>query len=146
MSTTEPNPVTKLLRDQHATIRDHIIIILGAVSTERAASFAELAQILTTHEHAEETIVYPVVREINDAAAAAVDQRVAEETQASEALTKLTAMDPATEEFKRAFDAFKLDVDAHANAEEASIFKYVENDLPAARVNEMAGNLAAAIA
>jgi hemerythrin superfamily protein len=145
MTITEPNPATKLLRDQHADIRAHIATISGAVSTERAEPFNELAQILDVHEAAEETIVYPIVREISDDAAAEVDQRIAEETEAKGVLADLKAMDPSTEEFKRAFDAFKLDVDAHANAEEATIFQIIESSVPSGKLDEMAAKLQAAI-
>jgi len=120
--------VLDLLIEQHQVVRELLSTIATCPSSERAEPFAMLARVLAVHETAEEEVVHPRVRRIDDAADALVQSRVDEESAAKKVLADLEKMDPASSEFELAFLKFQQDVEFHAENEESTIFPLLMAD------------------
>src|SRR6186997_1526403 len=117
----QPNDVVSTIREQHAQARQLIGTIKAATPDARANPFAELAAMLHAHETAEQSVVYPAIRELGDEGERVAQQRITEEEQASQVLAELEASDPSTAEFEESFTAFSGDVEQHARSEEAEV-------------------------
>jgi hemerythrin superfamily protein len=120
--------VLDLLIEQHEVVRELLSTIATCPSSERAEPFEMLARLLAVHETAEEEVVHPRVRGIDDAAKALVQSRVDEESAAKKVLADLEKMDPASSEFELAFLKFQQDVEFHAENEESTIFPLLMAD------------------
>jgi hemerythrin superfamily protein len=121
MTTKQELYATTFVRRQHDQIRELFDAVEQADAEERAEAFEPLVRLLAVHETAEEMVVYPAAAE-GEAGKEIVEQRKAEEDQAKKALADLERMDPSTAEFLAAFQAFRADVLAHAEAEELEVF------------------------
>ena len=117
----QPNDVVATIRDQHAQARQLIGAIKAAAPDARANPFRELARVLHAHETAEQSVIYPAIRELGDEGERVAQQRISEEEKASQVLTELEASDPSTPEFEQSFTAFSGDVEQHARSEEAEV-------------------------
>lgn len=122
----QPNDVVSIISEQHARARQLIGTIKAAAPEARANPFGELAAMLHAHETAEQSVVYPAIRELGDEGERVAQQRIAEEEQASQVLAELEASDPSTAEFEQSFTAFSGDVEQHARAEEAEVLPLLE--------------------
>lgn len=122
----QPNDVVAAIRDQHARARQLIGNIKAATRDERANAFHQLATMLHTHERAEQSVVYPAIREFGDEGERVAHERITEEEQASQVLTELEASDPSTPEFEESFTAFSGDVELHARSEEGQVLPLLE--------------------
>ena len=122
----QPNDVVSTIREQHAQVRQLIGAIKAAAPDARANPFGELAEMLHAPETAEQSVIYPAIRELGDEGERVAQQRVAEEEQASQVLTELEASDPSTPEFEQGFTAFSGDVEQHARSEEAEVLPLLE--------------------
>jgi len=113
--------VTDLIRAQHHQVRGLMDTIASASAEARKEPFERLVRLLAVHETAEEMIVYPVVRRLGDDAERVVTERMTEEDRAKKALAGLEGLDCTTQEFGQRFLDFRLDVERHAEAEEAQV-------------------------
>jgi hemerythrin superfamily protein len=133
----EPDDVVALIRHQHELVRQSIGMIKAAAPDERAGLFQELAMTVPGHETAEQSVVYPALRELGAEGERVADARIAEEEQASETLAGLESLDASTAQFEQAFTAFSGDVEQHALSEEAEVLPLLQR-FEAARRLEMA--------
>jgi len=115
--TTHGNLVTQLLA-QHDQVRTAIYAVAQTTTAEsRQEEFDNLREILARHETAEEMIVRPLTRRLDngDEVAAA---RMDEENESKVVLAKLEKLDIASVEFARTFETFAQAVLTHAQREE----------------------------
>jgi hemerythrin superfamily protein len=122
----QTNDVVSIISEQHAQVRQLIGTIKAAAPDARANPFRELAGMLHAHETAEQSVVYPAIRELGDEGERVAQQRITEEEQASQVLTELEATDASTPEFEESFTAFSGDVEQHARSEEAEVLPLLE--------------------
>ena len=122
----QPNDVVSTIREQHAQARQLIGVIKAAAPDARATPFGELAGMLHAHETAEQSVVYPAIRELGEEGERVAQQRITEEEQASQVLADLEASDPSTPEFEDSFTAFSGDVELHARNEEAEVLPLLD--------------------
>jgi hemerythrin superfamily protein len=115
--------VIRLLLEQHARIRTLFTDIHQAGGTARANAFAELRALLVVHETAEQLVLRPVSKRV--AGQELVEQRLAEEAEATKVLAKLEDMDANSPEFHELLTQFQADVNDHAEAEEQAEFPAV---------------------
>ena len=115
--TTHGNLVTQLLA-QHDQVRTAIYAVAQTTTAEsRQEEFDNLREILARHETAEEMIVRPLTRRLDngdDVAAARMD----EENESKVVLAKLEKLDIASVEFAKTFETFAQAVLTHAQREE----------------------------
>lgn len=97
----------------------------------RAEAFVRLRRLLAVHETAEEEIVHPKARQELPAGESVVEQRLAEERQAKQALRELEDLDPDPDsaDFDAKFGKLRQDVLAHAEAEEREEFAALAEQL-----------------
>jgi hemerythrin superfamily protein len=117
--------VVELIRQQHAQVRQTMETIVNGPADGRGSVFEELASTIKAHETAEQTVVYPALRQMGDDGARVADARVAEEETASKALAELQAMDASSAAFADKFSSFRADVEAHASSEEAEVLPLI---------------------
>ena len=122
----QTSDVVSTIREQHAQVRQLIATIKAAAPDQRAQPFGELASMLHAHETAEQSVVYPAIRELGDEGERVAQQRITEEEKASQVLAELKSSDPSTPEFETKFTAFSGDVDKHASSEEAEVLPLLE--------------------
>ena len=122
----QANDVVSIISEQHAQVRQLIGTIKAAAPDARANPLRELAGMLHAHETAEQSVVYPAIRELGDEGERVAQQRITEEEQASQVLAELEAADPSTPEFEQSFTAFSGDVEQHARSEEAEVLPLLE--------------------
>jgi hemerythrin superfamily protein len=121
MTVIPTDDITALIEQDHEAIRERLLELENADSSNRAALFRELMTELTRHEVAEETVVYPAIR--NEPGGDAVaDARLGEESEAERLLAHMTHLDCSTEEFMGAVRDLRAAVLAHAASEEAHVF------------------------
>jgi hemerythrin superfamily protein len=122
----QPDDVVTAIREQHMQARQLIGTIKAAAPAARAKPFRELAAMLRAHEAAEQSVVYPAIRELGDDGERVAHERITEEEQASQVLNELEALDPSTPEFEEGFTAFSGEVEQHARSEEAEVLPLLE--------------------
>ena len=121
--------VVKFLRDQHNLIKDMFDEVLSASEPKaREKAFTELRALLAVHETAEEMVVHPRARALDDGDAI-VDARLKEEHEAKEQLSKLEKMDIGSDEFLDELTKFRDDVVEHAEREENEEFSILRDKL-----------------
>jgi hemerythrin superfamily protein len=114
--------IVDLVTDQHHRVERMLDEIKHSPGASRGEQFQSLVAFLDPHEKAEQQVIYPVLRRLGEQGQRVVDARVAEEQAATEAIAKLTTLDPAGDEFAKAFEKFSKDVHAHAESEEDEVF------------------------
>lgn len=114
--------IVEVLTAQHQEVSALLTKIKQARRSDRSASFHTLAGKLDVHEAAEESVVYPVLRDMGPDETSVVDRRMAEEAAAKDVLGQLNEHDPASDEFDRMFLVFSKKVAAHARSEETEVF------------------------
>ncbi|MFF7651586.1 hemerythrin domain-containing protein [Streptomyces sp. NPDC007983] len=110
--------VVALLTRQHGEIRNLFDEVERASGDDRRDAFRRLVRMLAVHETAEEEVVHPVARRSFDGAEAVVDDRLREEKEAKEKLSRLDGMDTADAAFMPLLRELRTEVMAHARAEE----------------------------
>ena len=136
--------VVDLLIRQHALIRDMFDEVRGAAPGERREPFRRLVRMLAVHETAEEEILHPFTRLRVDGGAGVVADRLREEREAKEMLSKLDEMGPEHPGFMDELDRLRLAVLAHARAEERYEFVKLRAETTAAERRAMAFGVRAA--
>jgi hemerythrin superfamily protein len=111
-----------LLIDQHDAVRTLLQAVAAGPSGGRRTNFETLVRLLAVHETAEEEVVHPRVRALDDAGKEVVEQRLTEESEAKTTLARLEGMDPESEEFLQLFLSFRMAVEQHAETEEKEEF------------------------
>ena len=136
--------VVKFLRDQHNLIKDMFDEVLSASEPKaREKAFTELRALLAVHETAEEMVVHPRARALDDGDAI-VDARLKEEHEAKEQLSKIEDLDIGSQEFIDALTRFRDAVVDHAEHEENEEFNKLQRKLDADDLKRMAGAVRAA--
>ncbi|AJP01891.1 hemerythrin [Streptomyces cyaneogriseus subsp. noncyanogenus] len=136
--------VVALLMRQHGDIRNLFDEVERTGGDERRAAFRRLVHLLAVHETAEEEVVHPFTRASVPDGGKIVDDRLAEEREAKEVLSRLDGMDPDDPKFLPGLLALRLDVMAHARAEERYEFNHIRRSADQARLASMATALRAA--
>ena len=128
--TTHGDLVTQLLA-QHDQVRAGIYAVAQTTTAEsRQETFDRLRELLARHETAEEMIIRPLTRGIDEGRAVAA-ARMDEENEAKTTLAELETLDIASVEFARLFEKFAQAVLTHAQREEKLEFPLLMQDLDA---------------
>jgi hemerythrin superfamily protein len=141
--TPETDVVTFLLK-QHAQIKDLFAEVFAADGDARRDAFQRLVRLLAVHETAEEEMVHPYARRAIDGGDAIVDDRLAEENAAKQALSELEEMGPGHPEFLKRLEVLRLDVLTHARAEERYEFVHLRAESSQAQLRALAAGARAA--
>ncbi|MFC4852761.1 hemerythrin domain-containing protein [Actinophytocola glycyrrhizae] len=136
--------VVDLLLGQHQQIRDLFIEVQSTAGAGRRDAFARLVRLLAVHETAEEEVVHPLARTAIAGGDGVVDDRLAEEREAKEVLSRLEELDPDSEEFGSLLDTLRMSVLEHAHHEEVYEFRYLRQHYDADRLRTLATALRAA--
>ncbi|WNE94874.1 hemerythrin domain-containing protein [Streptomyces luomodiensis] len=110
--------VVALLMRQHGDIRNLFDEVERATGDQRQDAFRRLVRLLAVHETAEEEVVHPVARRSFDGGEGVVEDRLREERQAKEKLSRLDEMDTGSPEFLPLLRELRTEVMEHARAEE----------------------------
>ncbi|MEU1903982.1 hemerythrin domain-containing protein [Streptomyces hygroscopicus] len=110
--------VVALLMRQHGDIRNLFDEVERATGEQRRDAFRRLVRLLAVHETAEEEVVHPVARRSFDGGEGMVEDRLREEKQAKEKLSRLDGMDTGDPGFLPLLMELRTEVMAHARAEE----------------------------
>lgn len=140
----EEGDVVDLLIRQHSMIRDMFDEVARADPGERHEPFRRLVRMLAVHETAEEEILHPYTRLRVDGGAEVVADRLKEEREAKEMLSRLDRMGPEDPGFMPELDRLRLAVLAHARAEERYEFTKLRAETTAAERRAMALGVRAA--
>ena len=123
--------VVAQLLAQHEQVR---AAIDGVARTKTAASrqkaFDNLRELLSRHETAEEMILRPLTRDLDNGEAVA-EARMEEENESKDVLAELEDLDIASEKFARLFETFAQAVLTHAQNEETFEFPLLRKQLDA---------------
>jgi hemerythrin superfamily protein len=134
--------VVDVLLAQHRRVDELFAGVTHAPNARRRReAFALLVEYLNHHEHAEQSIVHPALREIGAPAAAVVDGRLAEEEAADRALASLISHGVNDRRFEADLAELQRMVHEHAAHEEAQEFPLLRAHLDVARLQQMAGEI-----
>ncbi|MFJ4778112.1 hemerythrin domain-containing protein [Streptomyces sp. NPDC088762] len=136
--------VVALLMRQHGDIRNLFDEVEAAAGDERRDAFHRLVRLLAVHETAEEEVVHPFVRRAVPGGAEVVEDRLAEEEAAKEALVVLEDLDTNDPTFMPRFMKLRTDVQEHARAEERYEFTLIRRSTDVATLATMAKAVKAA--
>lgn len=136
--------VIELLVAQHGMIRNLFDEVEQAPAGQRGEAFTRLVRMLAVHETAEEEIVHPYARGKIDGGDGVVEDRLAEENQAKEMLSRMDQAGPDAPDFMENLLMLRGAVEAHARAEERYEFnKLIAHTTEAERRSMAAGVKAA---
>jgi hemerythrin-like domain-containing protein len=136
--------VVDLLMTQHNEIKSMFSRLSTAQGTEKRELFEDLVRLLAVHESAEEEVVHPAARRSIHDGDQVVDSRLHEEDEAKHALAELYKLGVDNPEFDGKLAMFRDAVLAHASREENDEFRYLRQNVPAERLERMAGAVKAA--
>ncbi|GGL93061.1 hemerythrin domain-containing protein [Nakamurella endophytica] len=119
---TGTTKLVPLLLEQHALIRALLQSVGVDSGCGRQQAFADLCRLLAVHEAAEEEAVHPTARHV---VGDTVEQRIAEESHAAQAITDLESIDVGSAEFDRRFAELRDAVERHAAQEEDQEFPHL---------------------
>ena len=134
--------VVDLLTAQHQQVKSLFATLRSATGDAATEPFNELRKMLAVHETAEEEVVYPVLR--SKGADDIVQARLAEESEAKQALADLEKMGPSSPKFAGELASFEKAVLAHAEAEEHEVFPRLRQTVDQDQRRKMARALRAA--
>jgi hemerythrin superfamily protein len=143
-STASDTDVVALLMRQHGDIRNLFDEVERTTGDERRAAFRRLVHLMAVHETAEEEVVHPFTRRSVPDGEKVAEERLREEREAKELLSRLDGMDVDDPEFLPELQALRLDVMAHARAEERYEFNHIRRQADGTRLATMASALRAA--
>ncbi|MFR0357295.1 hemerythrin domain-containing protein [Streptomyces sediminimaris] len=136
--------VVALLMRQHGDIRNLFDEVEKSTGDARSTAFHRLIRLLAVHETAEEEVVHPFTRRSVPHGEKVVEERLHEENQAKQALSRLDGMDTDDPAFHTELDALRLEVMTHARSEERYEFTHIRRHADPARLSSMATALRAA--
>ncbi|MFG2075175.1 Hemerythrin HHE cation binding domain-containing protein [Nonomuraea maritima] len=136
--------VIDLLQAQHGMIRDMFDEVEQAPKKQRGEAFTRLVRLLAVHETAEEEIVHPYARGKIDGGDGVVDDRLAEEREAKELLSRMDEAGADAPDFLENLATLRAAVEAHARAEERYEFIQLRGHTTKAERRAMAVGVKAA--
>ncbi|MFB4270641.1 hemerythrin domain-containing protein [Nonomuraea sp. GTA35] len=142
--TMSETDVIDLLLAQHAMIRDLFDEVEQAPNDQRGEAFTRLVRMLAVHETAEEEIVHPYARRKIDGGDGVVDDRLEEENEAKELLTRMDEAGPEAPDFMENLLMLRAAVEAHARSEERYEFTQLRGHTTEAERRAMAVGVKAA--
>lgn len=142
--TMQEKDVIDLLLHQHTLIRELFDEVDRSRGEERKEAFSRLVRLLAVHETAEEMIVHPYARRKLVGGETIVDNRLQEEEEAKEMLSRLDDMDVTSPEFSQELERLRAAVFAHAAAEERYEFSELKAGTSEAERRSMAMGVKAA--
>lgn len=128
-----------LLIAQHSLIRDLFAEVRSTHGEEQQDAFHRLRRMLAVHETAEEEVVHPTARRELAGGDDLVADRLAEENEAKQTLSRLEELDPGQPEFFELLDELRFAVLAHARSEERYEFVRLRREVAPATLRSMAG-------
>jgi hemerythrin superfamily protein len=126
MTQTSKIDAVDFLLDQHAQIRMLFEAVATTAGDQRREAFESLVRLLAVHETAEEIVVYPSIRLAGEEGQRTADARLAEEDEAKKLLVDLEKLDIDSANFEQLFLRIRAAVEAHASAEEDTVFPVLE--------------------
>ena len=144
MTTTEESTVLDLLIQQHTRIRSLFSQVRDATGEHKQDLFHQLVRLQAKHESAEEQVVHPAARRVNESGEQVVRQALDEENDAKRALAELYDLGVEHPEFDARLTTFGNAVIEHAEHEERDEFTYLRSALSDERLRRMAGAVRAA--
>jgi len=129
---------TDVLREQHQNVKQMFSQFVPSTGPARVELFDCLRATLAVHETAEEMVVYPVLRGIDDQGKKLAEARIAEEDEAKRVLADLEKLGVDGDGFEAEFDDFRKSVLKHAEAEESEVFTFLESHCDADKLRKMA--------
>ncbi|MGW7689657.1 hemerythrin domain-containing protein [Streptomyces asiaticus] len=136
--------VVALLMRQHGDIRTLFDEVERTTGMERQDAFRRLVRLLAVHETAEEEIVHPVARRSFDGGEQVVEDRLREERQAKEKLSRLDEMGPEDSQFLPMLRQLRTEVMEHARSEERYEFAQLRRRIDPGQLAAMANAVKAA--
>ncbi|BBJ45283.1 hemerythrin [Streptomyces antimycoticus] len=136
--------VVALLTRQHGDIRTLFDEVERTTGEERQGAFRRLVRMLAVHETAEEEIVHPVARRSFDGGEQVVEDRLREEKQAKEKLSRLDEMGPEDPQFLPMLLQLRTEVMEHARSEERYEFAQLRRRTDPGQLAAMANAVKAA--
>ncbi len=136
--------VVALLMRQHGDIRNLFDEVERAEGDERRDAFRRLVRLLAVHETAEEEVIHPSARRAFDGGEQVVEDRLAEEKQAKEKLSRLDDMDTDDPQFMPMLLKLHTEVMEHARSEERYEFAQLRRRMSPQRLAAMAKAVKAA--
>ncbi|MDG9717245.1 hemerythrin domain-containing protein [Streptomyces sp. DH24] len=136
--------VVSLLKRQHGDIRNLFDEVEATSGEERRDAFRRLVRLLAVHETAEQEVVHPFARRALPGGEQVVEDRLAEEKAAKEALAALDETDTDDPDFLPRLKALRRDVQEHARAEERYEFTHIYRSTDATDLAAMAKAIKAA--
>ncbi|MGI5240812.1 hemerythrin domain-containing protein [Dactylosporangium sp. CA-139066] len=141
---TRTEDVVDLLLVQHARIEELFLLVTGGSGQARRRAFDELVRLLAVHETAEEELIHPLVRRLPGGGDDLVDDRLAEEREAKQALAVLVEQGVDAPGFEAAVVLLREAVLEHARHEERYEFNRLRQHVEPARLGRLATALRAA--
>jgi hemerythrin superfamily protein len=141
---TAQQDVIDLLLTQHAQVRQLFDDVIAASDEQRKEHFDALVRLLAVHETAEEEVVHPLARRVVPDDATTVDDRLTEEREAKELLSRLDGMDTNDEEFDALIIQLRDAVMSHAANEEREEFTWLREKCEPATLRQAATAVRAA--
>jgi hemerythrin superfamily protein len=133
--------VVALLMRRHGDIRNLFDEVERTTGGERRAAFRRLVRLLAVHETAEEEVIHPVTRRSVPDGEKVVEDRLREEREAKALLSRLDRMGTDDLRFLPKLRALRLEVMAHARAEERYEFNHIRRHMDRTRLASMASAL-----
>lgn len=128
--------ILQLLQQEHRDVEEMLAAFDSTGTTARIQLFWDLTHELMRHEVAEETAVYPAVRDLPGGEAIA-RARVEEHAAAEQKLAQMEKLDAESDEFARQVIILRSVVLVHARAEETSAFVLLADNLSAGQRLEL---------
>ena len=129
MATPATLSATQLLRQRHKEIEDLFRRTLAASGDERRELFDCLRATLAVHETTEEMFVHPIGRRVGgEKGARIVEDRLAEERDATKTLKELEDLGSDGDQFATRLTMFQRAVHEHAENEEHELFPLIDSD------------------
>jgi carbon monoxide dehydrogenase subunit G/hemerythrin superfamily protein len=122
VATSDQGDIVDVLLAQHEHIKESFARVQAASGDAKKQLFADLADLLHTHESGEQQVVHPVTRQSAPDGQQVATARVEEEIKADQALAELKAMSIGDPQFHTKLEAFHQAVLAHATHEEHEEF------------------------
>lgn len=122
--------VVELLLAQHSQIRDLFLEVEHAAGEARQEAFWQLVRLLAVHETAEEELVHPLARRLLNGGDGLIDDRLAEEYQAKQALAEIESAGTSHDQFLALLAGLRESVLKHAHYEETYEFPSLRSTQP----------------
>jgi len=135
--------VVDVLVAQHEQVKELMARTAAAEGYEKQQLFAELVDLLKTHELGEQRVVHPVIRSSTEAGAATANARLGEEHRADQLIAEVQTMIANSREFDTWFEQLQHAVLDHAAHEESEEFPKLRREMSPARLRTMAEELVA---